>query len=74
MESLAENFKLSAYGRQPLSFYSLSFDLVCLFCLCCVFQYKCWLFKFGGAFSYVTPNLRLFWYCISGYIGDSVSF
>jgi hypothetical protein len=58
VESLAEDFKLSAYGRQPLLF-SLLFDLVGLFCVCfsCVFQVKCLPFKFGGLF-YVMPYLR----------------
>ena len=54
MESPAEDFKLIARGRQP-SFFSLLFDLVCLFCF--IFQVKCLPFKFGGAFSYVVPDL-----------------
>jgi hypothetical protein len=58
MESLAEDLKLSACGRQPL-FFSKSFDLICLFCFVCVvfFRNKCLLFKFEEAFSYVTPDL-----------------
>jgi hypothetical protein len=54
VESLAEDFKFSAYGRQP-SLFSLLFDLVCF---SCVFQVKCLPFKFKGAFSYVVPNLN----------------
>jgi hypothetical protein len=56
MESLAEDLKLSACGRQP-SFFSLSFDLIC-FVLFVFVRNKCLLFKFGEAFSYVTPDLR----------------
>ena len=59
MESLVEDYKLSTCGRQPFVTFSclLSFDLVLLVLFCCVFQDTCLLFKFGGAFSYVTPNL-----------------
>jgi hypothetical protein len=32
VESLAEDLKLSACGKQPSFTYSLSFDLVCEFC------------------------------------------
>jgi hypothetical protein len=75
MESLAEDFKLSACGRQPSSFYSLSFDLVVWFLF---------LFCFSGQASansslgsvlirhtQLVPPIR---YCISGHIRDNVSF
>ena len=62
VERLAEDYKLRACGRQPFVTFSflLSFDLVLLvlFCFCCVFQDISLLFKFGKAFSYVTPNLH----------------
>jgi hypothetical protein len=54
-ESLAEDLKLSACGRQP-SLFSLSLD--CLFQFCCVFQDECLPFKFGEAFCYVILDLR----------------
>jgi hypothetical protein len=76
VESLAEDLKLSATGRQP-SLFSLSFDLVCLFCFCfrCVFQVKCLSFKFGGAFSYVTSDLhRSSGIVFLDTLGDNVSF
>jgi hypothetical protein len=60
VESLAEDFKLSACGRQPSLFflcYLTSFVHFVLFL--CVFQVKCLPFKFGGAFSYVVPDLHL---------------
>ena len=57
MESLAEDYKLSACGRQP-SLFSLLFDLVGLFWVCflCVFQVKC--NSSLGERSYVMPDLR----------------
>jgi hypothetical protein len=57
VESLAEDRKLSIGGRQP-SLFSLSFDFVCVFCFCRVFQEKCLSFKFGGAFFYGTLELH----------------
>jgi hypothetical protein len=59
MESLAEDFKLSACGRQPSLFF-LCYLILFLLCVLflCVFQVKCLPFKFGGAFSYVVPDLR----------------
>jgi hypothetical protein len=54
--SLAEDIKLSTCGRHPSLFF-LSFYSVCLICFCFVFQVKCLPSKFGGAFSYVLPNL-----------------
>jgi hypothetical protein len=78
IESLAEDYKLSAYGRQPIVPFSFCchFDLVFLFCLCCycVFQEICLPFKFGGVFSYITPNLRRPSSILSKHIGDNVSF
>jgi hypothetical protein len=61
VESLAEDFKLSACGRQPSLFcvfmcYLISFVQFVLFL--CVFQVECLPFKFGGTFSYVMPDLR----------------
>jgi hypothetical protein len=57
MESLAEDFKLSACGRQPSSFDSLSFDLVVwfLFLLCFLGQVSA--IQVWGACSYITPDL-----------------
>ena len=43
MESLVEDFKLSTYRRQPSFFYSLSFDLVCVFYFVVFFKtYVCY--------------------------------
>jgi hypothetical protein len=53
--SLAEDVKLSACGRHP-SLFSLSFDFVFFFSF--AFQVKCLPSKFGGAFSYILPNLH----------------
>jgi hypothetical protein len=50
--SLAEDVKLNACGRHP-SF----FPYVLILFVCFVFQVKCLQFKFGGAFSYILPNL-----------------
>jgi hypothetical protein len=52
--SLAEDVKLSTCGRHS-SLFLLSFDFVICFCF---FQVKCLPPKFGGAFSYVLPNLH----------------
>jgi hypothetical protein len=43
-----------------------------LFCFCyyCVFQEICLLFKFGGAFVYVTPDLHGPSSIVSRHIGD----
>ena len=38
-------------------YFSLLFDFVCVVFVL-VFQVKCLPFKFGGAFSYVLPNLH----------------
>jgi hypothetical protein len=75
-KSLVEDFKLSTCGRQP-SLFSLSFDLVCVFCFCFVmfFRKHVYYSSLGGAFFYVASDLcHPFRYCISGHIGDNLSF
>jgi hypothetical protein len=79
VKSLAEDCKLSACGRQPfitLSFL-LSFDLVffvlLLFSLCFlgnVFAIQVW----GSVLLHYTGLAHPIQYCISGHIGDNVSF
>jgi hypothetical protein len=59
VENLAKYYKLRACERQPLLLLVFCCHLIwfCLFCFYCVFQDMCLLFKFGRAFSYITPNL-----------------
>ena len=60
VDSLAEDCKLSACGRQPVVNFSFCCPLIWLFmfCFCFGFHEICLLFKFRGALSYVTPNLH----------------
>jgi hypothetical protein len=60
VQSLAEDCKFSVCGRQPVVTVSFYCHLIWfyLFCFCCGFQEICLLFKFGGAFSYVTLDLH----------------
>ena len=78
IKSLVEDYKLSACGRQHFVTFSFCCHLIWfqLFgvCLYCVFQEIGLLFKFGGAFSYVTLNLHRPSGIVSRHIGDSVSF
>jgi Zn-finger protein len=72
---MTENLALVG-GNPSFPLFSCHFILfVCLFCFCCVFQDKCMLFKFGGSvllwYTRFTSPIR---YCISGHIGDNVSF
>ena len=54
-----KTLNLALVGGNP-HYFSLLFNLVCPSCFVflCVFQVKCLSFKFGGAFSYVVPDLR----------------
>ena len=65
MESLIEDYKLSACGRQPFVTFSflLSFDLVLfcfvLFCfVLCFFRKHVCYSSLGELLSYVTPDLH----------------
>jgi len=59
-------------GGNPHCF-SLSFDLFSSILV--LISRKCLLFKFRGALSYIVPDLhRPLRYCVSGHIGDNVSF
>jgi hypothetical protein len=51
---------LALVGGNPHSFpdYLILLYFVYWFCFCCVFQYQCLPFKFGGAFSYIVPDLH----------------
>ena len=78
VKSLAEDYKLSTCGRQPFVTFSFCCHLIWFYllgvCLYCVFQEIYLLFKFRGAFSYVTLNLCRPFGIVSRHIGDNVSF
>jgi hypothetical protein len=54
-----KTLNLALVGGTPHYFSCNLILFVCfVFFFSCVFQVKCLPFKFGGAFSYVMPNLR----------------
>jgi hypothetical protein len=53
----SSNFKLSACGRHS-SLFSLSFDFVCLICICFCFLGKVFAIQVWGSVLLHLPNLR----------------
>jgi hypothetical protein len=75
VESLVEDFKLSACGRQPSSF-SLLFDLglSVLFLLLCFSGQVSTIHVWGSILLRYARLAPFLWYYISGHIGDNVPF